>query len=264
MHYALIFHVFLLAMFCSASSFSSKRYRQDNFQQPLDKAASLAPNTCVRPFFSTVYARCPRGYVWFCVHTGFGKHHNVYCGCKRSPKPSQKSELSNAEFQSRRHTASQNVTTMEVIAEIQPGNNNTLASMFQIQCEKGQQHIACTEADCGFACGCHDNWDLDREAYGDMDNHGEEERSEGGDSVAESREEIPEVQHTEGVSEGEEGDIDAIYSDFTFQIYRFPICPVGYHFVCCYEEDCFRVCRCIPIFSRCPTPPLKHGGVTEL
>lgn len=194
----------------------------------------------------------------------FGESRRLYCGCFPYPRRTQdlksslESEISHKDFTARRLAAAQNVTAMEVLSEIEPGNNKTLVSVFGIQCEKGQQHIACTQEDCGFACGCHDNWnttDIGTAEYGDIDinKYYEEERSEGGDTVAASREEVPELKRNERVSDN---DMEITYSDFNFQIIQHLFCRVGYRWICCYE-NCAQVCRCEPLLFYCPIQDLK-------
>jgi hypothetical protein len=101
------------------------------------------------------------------------------------------------------------------MAEIQAGNNETLISLFEIQCEE-KTHVGCVSRGSSFVCGCH--------AYvcDGMDQAG------GGDDVDEI--EVDSVDETKPIL-GESRTIKG--ADFRFQRFRFPRCRAGYHMKCC-------------------------------
>jgi hypothetical protein len=130
--------------------------------------------------------------------------------------------------------------------EAEPGNNETLIGLFDLRCDAGRQHIACTQAGCGFACGCYDNWDTDI----NMGKHegvptanykvGGLERDN-----AEAREDVP--QHRCNKHGDIEIEQQGKTSDFKFEGYRRPSCKLGTHLICCREgrkDVCFCGQRC--------------------
>ena len=241
MHFTLLLHLLLITTVSSTSFFSSPSRNHDASQRPLEVITNLPPDPYARPFFSPRYGRCPFRLHWCC----FFFRGKVHCGCCRDRiKPNHGSDpvsLSYTDITARALAEAQNVTNLEVYAEIQPGNNETLVRLFELSCDKGRQHVACTQAVCGFACGCHDNWDP-------TDIGKDEYRDETGDAEAATRK-VLEHKCREEVSESEDGDEESSrqgkHSDFSFQSYRFPLYIVpGTHRGCNCANTCRLSCMC--------------------
>jgi hypothetical protein len=241
MHFTLLLHLLLITTVSSTSFFSSPSHNHDASQHPLEGIANLPPNPYARPFFSPRYGRCPFRLQWCCFLFG-GK---VHCGCcpdRITPNHgSDTVSLSYTDITARALAEVQNVTTLEVYAEIQPGNNETLARLFELSCDKGRQHVACTQTVCGFACGCYDNWDptdIGKDKY----------RDEIGNAEAATRK-VLEHKYREEVLESEDSDKESSrqgkHSDFSFQSYRFPlyIVPGTQHKCSCFTT-CTESCIC--------------------
>jgi hypothetical protein len=238
MRFPLILNLLFLTTLSSASLFP--------FQQPLHKPPvnNLHPALCIKSFLPTARARCPPGFQFGCSRSGRpGKDSPIYCSCL----PPRRRRESHAQ----RLAAAQKVTTMEILSEIIPGNNNTLTSLFEMRCEKGKQHVACSQVDCGFACGCHNNWDITDVGTDDL------QESETGAALKE------ELYGSEGdLESGDTTAIETTYSDFTFQIWRLLICRLGYQWKCCWE-NCHNFCFCAPFGFQCPIQDLKDSGVSK-
>ena len=236
MHFTLLLQLLLITT-VSTSIFSSPYNNHDASQHPLEGIANLPPDPCIRPFSSPHYGRCPVRFHWCC----FFVRGIVHCGCCRDFKLNHGSDtvgLSYTDITAQALAETQNVTTLEVHAEIQPGNNETLVRLFKFSCDRGRQHVACTQTACGFACGCHDNWNL-------ADIGKDKFRDKTGDAEATTRE-VPEHKCT-GISESEVDDEEIgrqeKHSDFSFQNFPIPHCIAPYYWRCC-PDDCGYICGC--------------------
>lgn len=240
MHFTVILYL-LIATLSSAS------------QQPLERIAHLPPESCSQSVFSPGYGRCFPYYHWCCALY----RHKLYCGCCRNRKHGHESAtvgLSHADVTARTLAEIQSVTTLEVLTEVQPGNNDTLISLFEVQCYK-RQHIACTQTDCGFLCGCYDNWnfsDIGTHEYGGVvfDDYRESNDVQKGDAEPDTRE-VPGRKFNEELSEIDDSDVEFDqqrgYSDFSFQTFYPGTCPPDLFWQCC-PVGCRRsVCHCTDV-----------------
>lgn len=216
MRFTLLLHLLLITTVSSTSFFSPPSHNYDAPQHPLEGIANLPPKPYAQPFIAPRFGRCVQKLHWCCFFF-LGK---VRCGCCGGPDLGFDTVgLSYTDIAARALAEIQNVTTLEVYAEMQPGNNETLVRLFELSCDKGRQHAACTQTGYGFACGCHDNWDppgVGKDEY----------RDETGEAEVATRE-VLEHKCREGVSEGEHGNVEGSRqgkdSDFSFQSYRFPL-----------------------------------------
>lgn len=192
--------------------FSSRQ--QQTIFSPVEPATlpSLMP-------FPTTWARCPQQSQWKCRYSVLA---NVWCSCVPD-------EILNAA-----HEQTMNVTSLEVIAEVQPGNNDTLVSLFEMQCEEKHKVGCVSRAGRGFVCGCHQYCGdgAEEEAVGDYNDYAESE-------VFDSEEDVEELRLVTG-------------ADFRFRRFRYPKCnKPGYHIKCCSysgKSHCF----CAGTGVRCP------------
>jgi len=157
----------------------------------------------------------------------------------------------------------QNVTTLDVFSELQPGRNETRIGLFKLNCDKGRQHIACTQTDYGFVCGCHDNWnpfDFGKKHENRRLVNGDYHQDEGLEQ--ENRgvpvEDVTEHKCKDGASASEDSNVELDRHDersyFSFQRYRRPTCAAGEHWICC-PYDGSPNCSCEKIGLLCPAPP---------
>ncbi|MCJ1355967.1 MAG: hypothetical protein MMC33_005961 [Icmadophila ericetorum] len=195
----------------SASSSSPPSFNyHDASQSPLGSIANLQPK---HP--QEYWGRCPRDSIWRCWF-----RYKVVCGCHESDKTSLSSADATAQF----FAEAQKTTSLQVLTEIEPGNNNTRVSLFELPCDK-KQYVACTQTDGGFECGCYDHSDIGAHEHGGLEEKGEMD--------ATSRE-VPKHKYEE-VSEGQDG-------DFKFQRLRLPVIPCD---LCCFEVSFARYkCLC--------------------
>lgn len=214
--------------------FSYKTFAQK--QQPLPpQDCSSDQLLAAFPAFSPLIGRCPTTTHWECHYRG-----KIHCGCF----PNRRSTVITAEITSRAQAQAENVTALEVLAEVQPGNNNTLVSLFQLNCDEGM-HAGCELAPGHFECGCLQNrctsdtkkTDIDMEALDQsaLGENQEHQSSSGGDE-----EELVSDSATREAS------------DFRFQRIRYPIChKIGYHIQCCSVQRKSR-CYCVWSGYHCP------------
>lgn len=134
----------------------------------------------------------------------------------------------------------ENSRSVEVLSEIQPGNNETLVSLFDVQCEEKNAAGCISSGGEGFVCGCHEYEREGSEDAGDshLDGSDQEEKRIDGER-----------------DEAEPGFGDSRLTKggyFRFQRFRFPRCnKPGYHIKCCSnggKSQCF----CAGNESRCP------------
>lgn len=254
MYFALTLSLLLIAPLSSASFFSSSSYNHDASQRPLQRTANQSPHLYSLP--SWYYGRCPWPSQWCCnyaSHTIFGGSWGVYCGCcGLGRRPEASDGLSYTDVTARNLAEIQNVTTLTVLTEVQPGNNHTLVSLFQVHCDKGRQHVACTQTDNGFACGCYDNWDTScivTKEYGGPD-IGDDYKDEGlknGNGEAATRE-VPKHESSEEVSDSQGSDVEVDRqgnnSYFSFQLHYWPLCMPGWYWRCSLIS-CIIRCYCV-------------------
>lgn len=235
------------AIIASLSPTQPRSHDHDTSQHPIEQIPNLPVVNCIRSFYSAARARCSPGSHWACRHVG-KSGGKVICNCFSNGHRFW--NLRPGQFATHSLAAAQNVTTLEILAEIEPGNNETLASLFEIQCERGRQHVACSQTGYGFACGCHDNWNTADIA---SDEHGRMAVVDYYDKAA-TAEEIPEDKYDNGGSESEnspdEAEQEGNHSDFSFQSYCFPICRVNWRRICCLEGHRFS-CYCAAPGNNC-------------
>lgn len=160
--------------------------------------------------------RCGDPAHWECTYSLFG---DVWCRCVVDV-------IENGNWRKK-----ENATSLEVLSEIQPGNNETLVSLFEMQCEE-KSAVGCVSwGGGGFVCGCHqyecDSPEDAGDSHLDWSDH-EEEKIDGGKDKGEP--EFGDSRLTKG-------------GDFRFQRFRFPRCnKPGYHIKCCSyggKSQCF-------------------------
>ena len=236
MHFTHLIHLLLIAAVSSTSFFSYPTSNHDEAQQPLVGTARLPSELHARPFFSQRYGRCPPVRQWCC----FFVRGKVHCGCCsdriKFDRDADVAGLSYTDVTSRALADLQNVTTLDVYAEVQPGNNETLTRLFQLSCDKGRQHVACTQTGHGFACGCRDNWNsTDIVMRENRDETGDPEAATKGVSEQNCRKKVSDV-------EGSDERTSSLgqHSDLGFQSYLFPLSIVPGTQTAC---NCFKACR---------------------
>jgi hypothetical protein len=233
--------LYLLIATLSAASLFSPQAHHGNAFYPLQKNTNLPPDPCHQSISTPGIVRCRVNYHWCC--TLF--QHILHCGCCLnfpSAPGSDAAKLSNAEITARTLAEIQNETSVEVLTEMEPGNNETLISLFELQCNK-TQHVACVQSDCGFACGCYEKWntsDISGYEYAGLvfdDFH---------DGIVET-EAVPERTFEEGYSGKSDEDVEfrkqSSAADFSFQILNWVACPIGTYQQCC-PVGCRTICFC--------------------
>lgn len=118
---------------------SSPRYgAQHHLTRPFDvfNLETLLP-------LPSAHIRCPQQTIWTCklvIYYSF----RVYCYCEIQPIVGKDDK-------------NETVSSIEVMAELQPGNNQTLVSLFEMQCEE-HSFVGCiSESGGAFICGCHES-----------------------------------------------------------------------------------------------------------
>ena len=71
------------------------------------------------------------------------------------------------------------VSSLEIKGEIQAGNNETLISLFHLECDKTAYAGCLSEGGAGFFCGCHERKCKDCEVKSAVDVDGAEVRGNG-------------------------------------------------------------------------------------
>jgi hypothetical protein len=168
----------------------------------------------------TMRAYCINGYIWKCFLSIYYRPNDVLCHCVRGP------------IESKRYK-NENGTTLDVMAEMQPGNNETLVHLFQVQCE-GDSFVGCVSGGAGgFTCGCHEH-----------KCHECEDKSEGYEDDAEVR--------SMGVRDGDGPKLEESRvvksGGFQFQKVNFPRCvaKAGYYLHCNERVGSKNRCFCGP------------------
>jgi hypothetical protein len=175
--------------------------------------------------FGQLWAYCPLNGHWKCYYSIIYTH--VSCRCigfiTQAPPDTDKAESGAGDWGARGEA-----TSLEVMAEIQPGNNETLISLFEMQCDENTHGGCVSKGAGGFLCGCH-RWGEDE---------GAEERPLRRDYERNSELKIREY---DGPELGESRLTEA--SHFPFQAFHFPHCnKPGYHVKCCShggKSQCF-------------------------
>ena len=90
--------------------------------------------------FSPLYAHCLGGFHWQCNYSPIG----ILCGC-----------LPDASLSKNKGFEEQSSTSLEIFAEVQPGNEDTMVSLYELQCED-EEFVGCVSTGGAFGCGCHD------------------------------------------------------------------------------------------------------------
>ena len=166
--------------------------------------------------YPQAWAHCVGPSRWKCRLTFFA----VWCSCEIDPI------LSNGHEET--------TTSLEITAQVQPGNNDTLVSLFELQCEE-KSAVGCVSTGGGsFTCGCHtlgcNGHGLDLEGGDDSDTV---PIGLGGHAV-------------------QEIGAQAAHGGFQFKKIRFPRCnKPGFHIKCCTvgrKSQCF----CAGNEQRCP------------
>jgi len=183
-----------------------------------------------QPYFPPVWIRCDFPRQWRCYYSILLEP--VHCQCVL---PSNESGRAKGNTGTGGRVEKENATSLEVMTEIQPGNNETLVSLFEMQCEE-KNFVGCVSSGGeGFVCGCHE-WGCDSAEEGPEDDY-------------ENDAELKIMEHKE--SELEESRLTKS-RDFRFQQFRFPRCnKPGYHVKCCSyngKSQCF----CAGNGVRCP------------
>jgi hypothetical protein len=252
MRLTLILYI-LTSTLSSASFFSPQHYHHDSTQQPQERIANLPPDPCILSTFSPAYGRCLPYHFWCCaLH-----HRKPYCGCCKNRKFAHESDnigFSDAEVTARTMTEIQKVTTLEVVTEVEPGNNGTLVSLFDVQCNKGQ-HVACKQADCGFACGCYEHWNDTEVETCENGGRAFDDSREG--EVVQKRDAEPDIgevtrhKFNKESSEKNDGDAEVYqqdgYADFGFRTLYWSRCPPGLYWICCLINCNRTKCYCTDV-----------------
>jgi hypothetical protein len=222
-------HALFLTLLVSASAFAYNPFSAFSGQRPLSTHINSSNQPTLLPFPRS-WVLCPDPAHWECRYSAFA---SVWCRCvvdvlasgKAKTKPKTGGWIEN-----------EDATSLEVMAEIQPGNNETMVSLFVMHCEE-ESHVGCVSwGGGGFVCGCH-GWGCGstEEAPGnDYENDAELNTME---------DEEPELGESRLTKSG----------NFRFQRFQYPRCnKPGYHIKCCSYQGKSH-CFCAGNGVRCPS-----------
>jgi hypothetical protein len=222
--------VLILAFVAIASAFFNPNLAH---QAPL--AQPPEPQYLVYPTSHLYFIRCAIDTHWACLFLT-----RVYCGCVANKHP---------ELGDHASAKTKSITSFEVIAELQPGNNHTLVSLYTVECglnERGGCHFIGER----WVCGCLPDFDLVEGGDGFDGSYegGKEHLRELGVAVdhdTELRAEKRGREERQADDEAGEGPIVASPArDFSFSKVSWPRCnKPGYHIKCC-PEGRKSVCFC--------------------
>jgi hypothetical protein len=230
-----LFLITIISVLSSASVFSYPSHNHDGSQHPFSQIFTLPPNPCTWSF-CTLYGRCPPTTHWACHF-----HGKVWCACFPN-RPSQTVLLPASPNALLLQVAAENTTTLEIFAEIEAGNNDTLVILFEYQCDEGRQHVECSqENDAGFSCGCVDNADL-----GDAAKDARLKTFETENDATAHLENGNKHRGNHLVLGSEDGDvgIDDAKPHFPFQKLKKNRCASGHFFRCLKIKGRGVICRC--------------------
>lgn len=216
---SLLIFIFWLASVAAYNPFSTFAN-----QHPFSRQTDVSNLPTLVPLPGSL-VRCGDPAHWECMYTLFG---GIWCRCVVDI------------FENGSWRKEENATSVEVLSEIQPGNNETLVSLFEMQCEEKSAAGCVSSGGRGFVCGCHEYNCEGSEDAGDsyLDGSDQEEKwIDGGKDEAEP--EFGDSRLTKG-------------GYFRFQRFRFPRCnKPGYHIKCCSNGGAKSQCFCAGDESRC-------------
>ena len=142
-------------------------------------------------------------------------------------------------FENKSPGKKESASSIEVFSEIQPGNNETLVSLFEMVCEE-KSAVGCASWNGGeYVCGCH-QYECDSsedlgDCFADWNGDQEKKTDEGKDDT------VPELGDLRLTKGGE----------FRFKRFKFPHCKPGFHIKCCSYRGKSR-CFCAGDEAHCP------------
>jgi hypothetical protein len=138
MYFTIAVHLLLTTTLSFAYALDYPFHDHDAFQHPLGGIANPPAEPALQLHYllgsclPTILFCChylPRSYPW----------PGVYCGCCLYRRfPDLTDGLSFTELRNRELEAMQNVITLDVFSELQPGRNETRIGLFKLNCDKGR------------------------------------------------------------------------------------------------------------------------------